>query len=989
MLTPLEDVIVYSGACAAFDLPVHVAKNINGGLAHPQDLMHRIGLYMAKGRVARTVSEFSPFEPSNDDNVAMMVDSQNHYSDAVSEMYAKFVEVHAVREIIHMETSHPVQEEDIHLWRHSTVSFFDLNVDMPSSSRGRDASTRLFDLNVDSVEESSSPPKEPLHEPDKVPTNVVHTEPSVYMCEADYGAMYGPKFTDMPNFGWQKGTDDDPRLTLTWHHISGSILLRFFVFLEIPLLDMALGICLEPAAAFPSQNVGVVSNEIQFILYFVTIRGEAIRIGARELATTYSLLYPEKYQTMVETPDLSSIQQQISELTTLVKQATDGTKPPKWWEEQDNRISKLESRMTTNQGCVEQILRILTRRTEEQEQTSSENEQVNIPNLPKTDGKKPMLVTGMNESQFSYKHNEPEILKSKPAHGDSINEFTASDIRILHNRGYKLFEKMSKLTFQHWTDHDSNDKLFRQVFTGGVDEFIKCEFNVEGLNLYMDSTKNWNRLEFAQLQNQMKVQEELSNKTVTYYNTSWRNEGILTWKYASMNSVDFPYTEGEVEFRSVLYIPGMGPLNNEDVTNYKTKNIHLYVKRVFISDEFDGELFPRYLSFVKGVVDSNDLPLSVSRETLQESRIVRIMRKRLARKTFDMIQEISERENKEDYKKFWENFGRFLKLGCIEDTDIEVLYLIKPIDEVAIKNLQTFKENKFADISKEDLELGDEDERGMLDLNTVETKGDASDALAQALQEKMAALLLLSQQEERHLLEKNVNAALQKKIGELHRNFLQVTNKKVKALRELAQFKRRYQLLQAKISNEISEGFDPWGQGSFQGKGNVITIWEVNKESSRNQLLEQQLLNLKFFQKTQARLKFFAKIKLTDRGIKTEDRIYLKFRSYHQTSLTFRKGLKLAARFYGSIMLDKRKEQEHNQMQWMKLGLENVTVVNYIVLPAQFSDFDLWGQGSFRWEGIVTIRRRSDKNRSKRIGEIRERVRDLELGLDLTCFTAH
>ncbi|AEC05779.1 Chaperone protein htpG family protein [Arabidopsis thaliana] len=227
-------------------------------------------------------------------------------------------------------------------------------------------------------------------------------------------------------------------------------------------------------------------------------------------------------------------------------------------------------------------------------------------------------------------------------------------------------------------------------------------------------------------------------------------------------------TEGEVEFRSILYIPGMGPLNNEDVTNPKTKNIRLYVKRVFISDDFDGELFPRYLSFVKGVVDSDDLPLNVSREILQESRIVRIMRKRLIRKTFDMIQEISESENKE---KFWENFGRFLKLGCIEDTgnhkritpllrffsskneeeltslddyienmgenqkaiyylatdslksaksapflekliqkDIEVLYLVEPIDEVAIQNLQTYKEKKFVDISKEDLELGDEDE---------------------------------------------------------------------------------------------------------------------------------------------------------------------------------------------------------------------------------------------------------------------------------------
>ncbi|XP_028069617.1 spindle pole body component 110 isoform X1 [Camellia sinensis] len=84
--------------------------------------------------------------------------------------------------------------------------------------------------------------------------------------------------------------------------------------------------------------------------------------------------------------------------------------------------------------------------------------------------------------------------------------------------------------------------------------------------------------------------------------------------------------------------------------------------------------------------------------------------------------------------------------------------------------------------------------------------GDASKALAQALQEKVAALLLLSQQEERHLLERNVSAALQKKVEELQRNLLQVTNEKVKALMELAQLKREYQLLQEKINNEMKQG---------------------------------------------------------------------------------------------------------------------------------------------------------------------------------------
>ncbi|KAK4563393.1 hypothetical protein RGQ29_005780 [Quercus rubra] len=88
----------------------------------------------------------------------------------------------------------------------------------------------------------------------------------------------------------------------------------------------------------------------------------------------------------------------------------------------------------------------------------------------------------------------------------------------------------------------------------------------------------------------------------------------------------------------------------------------------------------------------------------------------------------------------------------------------------------------------------------------AEAKGNASQALAQALQEKVAALLLLSQQEERHLLERNVNAALQRKMEELQRNLLQVTNEKVKALMELAQIKQEYQLLQEKSGQEIKQG---------------------------------------------------------------------------------------------------------------------------------------------------------------------------------------
>lgn len=94
----------------------------------------------------------------------------------------------------------------------------------------------------------------------------------------------------------------------------------------------------------------------------------------------------------------------------------------------------------------------------------------------------------------------------------------------------------------------------------------------------------------------------------------------------------------------------------------KSRNIKLYVKRVFISDEFDEDLMPRWLSFVKGVVDSSDLPLNVSREILQESRIVRVIRKQLIRRSLEMMEDLAAKEGGEDYKTFWDSFGRNLKV---------------------------------------------------------------------------------------------------------------------------------------------------------------------------------------------------------------------------------------------------------------------------------------------------------------------------------------
>jgi len=229
-------------------------------------------------------------------------------------------------------------------------------------------------------------------------------------------------------------------------------------------------------------------------------------------------------------------------------------------------------------------------------------------------------------------------------------------------------------------------------------------------------------------------------------------------------------TEGEIEFTSLLFVPGMPPFSQEEAMPTIAKNIRLYVKRVFISDDFGGELMPRYLAFVKGVVDSNDLPLNVSRELLQESRVVRIMRKRLIRKTFDMLDDIA--KDAEKFDQFWTNWARNIKLGVIEDSanhnrlapllrfytsksddkqiglqeyvdrmkpdqkyiyyfasdskksaqtapfleqvkekGFEVIFLVEAIDEVAMNALKEFKEKKLVDITKEDLDLGDAEEK--------------------------------------------------------------------------------------------------------------------------------------------------------------------------------------------------------------------------------------------------------------------------------------